>query len=140
MTADAILRHVAMRGIARTVALIAVVFDLVAAWFDYGDGSIHIALGRAAQVTGIALVPCAIAFLFAVAEQMRRPARVGRHAVDTMRLPIVVPRPYVGAAVLGGIATLAAMGEGFGLYIFLAGIALIALALSQAAPRRPRRR
>jgi len=38
--------------------------------------------------------------------------------------------------VLGGIATLAAMGEGFGLYIFLAGVALIALALSQATPRR----
>jgi hypothetical protein len=31
------------------------------------------------------------------------------------------------------------MGEGFGLYIFLAGIALIALALSQAKPRPARR-
>jgi hypothetical protein len=58
--------------------------------------------------------------------------------VDTMRLPLVVPRGYVGAAVLGGIATLAAMGEGFGLYIFLAGVALIALALSQARPRYPK--
>ena len=55
---------------------------------------------------------------------------------EPMRLPLVVPRGYVGAAVLGGIATLAAMGEGFGLYIFLAGVALIALALSQATPHR----
>jgi hypothetical protein len=127
----------AMRRIARAVALLAVAFDLVAAWLDSGDGRIRIPLGHAALLTAIALVPCALAFLFAVAEQFRRPARPGRHAVDTMRLPIIVPRPYVGAAVLGGIATLAAMGEGFGLYIFLAGIALIALALSQAAPRRP---
>lgn len=128
---------VPLRGVARTVALIAVGFDLVAALLDYGDGDVRIALGRAALVTGCALGPCAAAFLLAVAEQYRRPARVGRHAVDTMRLPIVVPRAYVGAAVLGGIAALAAMGEGFGLYIFLAGVALIALALSQAAPRRP---
>lgn len=129
-----------MRVIARAVALIAVAFDLVAAWLDHGDGRVHIAIGRAALVTAIALVPCALSFVLAVAEQMRRPAGAGRLGVDAMRLPIVVPRPYVGAAVLGGIATLAAMGEGFGLYIFLAGIALIALALSQAAPRRQIRR
>ena len=137
MTAETLLRTLGVRKIARAVALLAVAFDLVAAWLDYGDGDIHVALGRAALVTALALVPCAIAFLLAVAEQFRRPARIGRNTADTMRLPIIVPRPYVGAAVLGGIAALAAMGEGFGLYIFLAGIALIALALSQAAPRRP---
>jgi hypothetical protein len=137
MMAETLVRSLAMRKVARAAALFAVTVDLVAASLDYGDETIRIALGHAAFVTALALVPCALAFVLAVAEQFRRPARIGRHAADTMRLPIVVPRPYVGAAVLGGIATLAAMGEGFGLYIFLAGIALIALALSQAAPRRP---
>jgi hypothetical protein len=87
--------------------------------------------------TGIALVPCAIAFLAAIARRLRRSAaRQGpMRTIDTIRLPLIVPRGYVGAAVLGGIATLAAMGERFGFFIFLAGIALIALALSQAHPR-----
>jgi hypothetical protein len=128
-----------MRGVARGAALAAVVLDLGGAWLDYRQGGVHITLSRAALITAISLIPCAAAFLIAVAEQFRRPPCGDLHAVDTMRLPIIVPRGYVGAAVLGGIGTLAAMGEGFGLYIFLAGIALIALALSQAAPRRAAR-
>ena len=128
-----------MRGVARGAALVAVVLDLGGAWLDYRQGGVLITLSRAAFITAIALIPCAAAFLIAVAEQIRRPSRGDLHAVDTMRLPIIVPRGYVGAAVLGGIGTLAAMGEGFGLYIFLAGIALIALALSQASPRRAAR-
>ncbi|MDB5738310.1 MAG: hypothetical protein JWO65_1978 [Sphingomonas bacterium] len=125
-----------IRDIARGAALLAVALDLAGAWLDYRQGAESIALGRAAVITAIALVPCGIAFLMTVRDQFRRPPSADRHIVDSMRLPIVVPRGYVGAAVLGGIATLAAMGERFGFYIFLAGIALIALALSQASPRR----
>jgi hypothetical protein len=126
-----------IRRVARTAALAAAAVDLVAAWLDWNQGGLRVPLHITAFVTAIALAPCGVAFLFAIGAQLRRPAasRGPVRTVDTIRLPLVVPRGYVGAAVLGGIATLAAMGEGFGLYIFLAGIALIALALSQAMPR-----
>jgi len=98
---------------------------------------VRLSLTLAAAVTAAALLPCALGFVAAIGKRMRQPAaRSGPvRTIETMRLPLVVARGYVGAAVLGGIATLAAMGEGFGLYIFLAGVALIALALSQATPR-----
>lgn len=124
-----------MRRIARGAALAAAGIDLLGAWFDWRDGGLHLSLRWAALASALALAPCAVAFMAAVAERARRRVPRGFSAIDTMRLPLVVPRGYVGAAVLGGIATLAAMGENFGLYIFLAGVTLIALALSQAGPR-----
>jgi hypothetical protein len=127
-----------IRRAARIAALIAVAVDGLGAWLDWRHGPYHLSLRWAALATALALLPCALGFIVAIAKRLRQP--IGAHGpvrtVDTMRLPLVVPRGYVGAAVLGGIATLAAMGEGFGLYIFLAGVALIALALSQATPRR----
>ncbi len=130
-----------IRSIARTAALTAAAIDLAAAWLDWNQGDFHIRLRVAAVMTALALVPCALAFLAMIGGQLRKPlsSRAPVRTIDTIRLPLTVPRGYMGAAVLGGIATLAAMGEGFGLYIFLAGIALIALALSQAKPRPARR-
>lgn len=126
-----------IRPVARIAALLAVAFDCAGAWLDWRDGNVYLPLHWAAAVTALALVPCAVSFLAAIAQRLRQP--IGAHGavrtVDTVRLPLLVPRGYIGAAVLGGMATLAAMGEGFGLYIFLAGVALIALALSQAQPR-----
>jgi hypothetical protein len=126
-----------IRRVARSAALAAAAVDLAAAGLDWNQGGLRVPLHITAFVTALALAPCGLAFLAAIGAQLRRPAsaRGPVRTVDTIRLPLVVPRGYVGAAVLGGIATLAAMGEGFGLYIFLAGIALIALALSQAKPR-----
>ncbi len=126
-----------IRQAARAAAVIAVAVDCVGAWLDWMQGAYHLSLRWAAVATASALVPCALGFAVAVSKRLRQVVRRPRtiRTVDTMRLPLVVPRGYVGAAVLGGIATLAAMGEGFGFYIFLAGIALIALALSQAKAR-----
>ena len=128
-----------IRRVARLAALGAVAVDGAGAWLDWQQDGRPISLRWAALATAIALVPCALAFLAAIARRLR--AATGSHGpmrtVDTIRLPLVVPRGYVGAAVLGGIAALAAMGERFGFFIFLAGIALIALALSQARPRDP---
>jgi hypothetical protein len=126
-----------IRRAARFAALGAVAVDGAGAWLDWQQDGRPISLRWAALATAIALVPCALAFLAAVARRLRQPAgnRGPMRTVDTVRLPLVVPRGYVGAAVLGGIATLAAMGERFGFFIFLAGVALIALALSQAGPR-----
>lgn len=128
-----------IRRVARFAALGAVAVDGAGAWLDWQQDGRPISLRWAALATAIALVPCALAFLAAIARRLR--AATGSHGpmrtVDTIRLPLVVPRGYVGAAVLGGIAALAAMGERFGFFIFLAGIALIALALSQARPRDP---
>jgi len=126
-----------IRRIARIAAPIAVVVDCFGAWLDWREGSVRLSLTLAATATAAALLPCALGFLAAVGKRIRQPStqRGPFRTVEPMRLPLVVPRGYVGAAVLGGIATLAAMGEGFGLYIFLAGVALIALALSQATPR-----
>ena len=126
-----------IRRIARIAAPAAVAVDCVGAWLDWREGGVRLSLTLAAAVTAAALLPCALGFVAAIGKRMRQPAaRSGPvRTIDTMRLPLVVARGYVGAAVLGGIATLAAMGEGFGLYIFLAGVALIALALSQATPR-----
>ena len=128
-----------IRRVARFAALGAVAVDGAGAWLDWQQNGRPISLRWAALATAIALVPCALAFLAAIARRLR--AATGSHGpmrtVDTIRLPLVVPRGYVGAAVLGGIAALAAMGERFGFFIFLAGIALIALALSQARPRGP---
>ena len=127
-----------IRRIARIAAPAAVAVDCVGAWLDWREGGVRLSLTLAAAVTAAALLPCALGFVAAIGKRMRQPAaRSGPvRTIETMRLPLVVARGYVGAAVLGGIATLAAMGEGFGLYIFLAGVALIALALSQATPRR----
>jgi hypothetical protein len=126
-----------IRRVARFAALAAVAVDGVGAWLDWRQDGRPISLRWAALATAIALVPCALAFLAAIARRLRQPAgsQGPMRTVDTIRLPLVVPRGYVGAAVLGGMATLAAMGERFGFYIFLAGVALIALALSQAGPR-----
>jgi len=126
-----------IRRIARIAAPAAVAVDCVGAWLDWREGGVRLSLTLAAAVTAAALLPCALGFVAAIGKRMRQPAaRSGPvRTIETMRLPLVVARGYVGAAVLGGIATLAAMGEGFGLYIFLAGVALIALALSQATPR-----
>jgi hypothetical protein len=126
-----------IRRTARVAALIAAGIDCAGAWLDWRQGGLHLSLRWAALATAVALIPCALGFLVAVTRRLRQPAasRGPVRTVDTIRLPLVVPRGYVGAAVLGGIATLAAMGEGFGFYIFLAGVALIALALSQATPR-----
>ena len=127
-----------IRQIARIVAPVAVAVDCFGAWLDWRDGGMRLSLTLAATATAVALVPCALGFLAAIGRRLRQTAvHAGPvRTVEPMRLPLVVPRGYVGAAVLGGIATLAAMGEAFGLYIFLAGVALIALALSQATPRR----
>ena len=127
-----------IRRVARVAAPAAVAVDCLGAWLDWRDGGMHLSLTVAAAVTAAALLPCAIGFLAAIGKRLRAPvfASGPMRNVAPMRLPLVVPRGYVGAAVLGGIATLAAMGEGFGLYIFLAGVALIALALSQATPHR----
>ena len=127
-----------IRRIARVAAPAAVVVDCIGAWLDWREGDLRLSLKLAAVVTAAALLPCALGFVAAIGKRMRQSAALSGpvRTIDTMRLPLVVPRGYVGAAVLGGIATLAAMGEGFGLYIFLAGVALIALALSQATPRR----
>jgi hypothetical protein len=126
-----------IRRTARIAAVAAVAIDCGGAWLDWRQGGFHLSLKWAALVTAIALLPCAMGFLSAIVARLRRPANAHGpvRTLDTMRLPLTVPRGYVGAAVLGGIAALAAMGEGFGLYIFLAGVALIALALSQARPR-----
>jgi hypothetical protein len=126
-----------IRRVARGAALFAAAVDLLAAWLHWHQGTLRIPFHITALVTALALLPCGLAFASAVTSQMRRVARspAALRTVDTIRLPLLVPRGYVGAAVLGGIATLAAMGEGFGLYIFLAGVALIALGLSQATPR-----
>ncbi len=131
-----------MRRVARGAALAAAAVDLIAAWLHWNQGDFRIPLRITALVTALALVPCGLAFAGAVTSQFRRVAANGGpvRTVDTIRLPLFVPRGYVGAAVLGGIGTLAAMGEGFGLYIFLAGVALIALGLSQAKPRASLRR
>lgn len=132
-----------IRRIARVAASAAVAIDGFGAWLDWRDGRLHLSLTVAAAATAAAMVPCALGFLAAIGKRLRAP--VLQHgtvqhgpvrSVAPMRLPLVVPRGYVGAAVLGGIATLAAMGEAFGLYIFLAGVALIALALSQATSSR----
>ena len=125
-----------IRRIARIAAPAAVAVDCLGAWLDGRDGGVRLSLTLAAMITAAALVPCALGFLAAIGKRLRQAASVRGpvRTVPPMRLPLVVPRGYVGAAVLGGIATLAAMGEGFGLYIFLAGVALIALALSQATP------
>jgi len=127
-----------IRRIARIAAPVAVAVDCIGAWLDWRDGDMRMSLTLAATVTAAALIPCALGFVAAIGRRLRQTAAQNGpvRTIDTMRLPLVVPRGYVGAAVLGGIATLAAMGEGFGLYIFLAGVALIALALSQATPRR----
>ena len=127
-----------IRRIARTAAPVAVAVDCIGAWLDWREGDMRMSLTLAATVTAAALIPCALGFVAAIGRRLRQTAAQNGpvRTIDTMRLPLVVPRGYVGAAVLGGIATLAAMGEGFGLYIFLAGVALIALALSQATPRR----
>ncbi|WP_298686819.1 hypothetical protein [uncultured Sphingomonas sp.] len=127
-----------IRRIARIAAPAAVAVDCLGAWLDGRDGGVRLSLTLAAMITAAALVPCALGFLAAIGKRLRQAASVRGpvRTVPPMRLPLVVPRGYVGAAVLGGIATLAAMGEGFGLYIFLAGVALIALALSQATPGR----
>ena len=127
-----------IRRIARIAAPAAVAVDCLGAWLDGRDGGVRLSLTLAAMITAAALVPCALGFLSAIGKRLRQAASVRGpvRTVPPMRLPLVVPRGYVGAAVLGGIATLAAMGEGFGLYIFLAGVALIALALSQATPGR----
>lgn len=129
-----------MRRVARGAALAAAAVDLIAAWLHWNQGDLRIPFRVTALLTGLALVPCGLAFVAALSSQLRRVAASSgtMRAVDTIRLPLIVPRGYVGAAVLGGIATLAAMGEGFGLYIFLAGVALIALGLSQAKPRASR--
>jgi len=126
-----------IQRVARIAALVAVAVDGVGAWLDWQQDGRPISLRWAALATAIALVPCALAFIAAIAKRLRQPAgsMAAMRTIDTIRLPLVVPRGYVGAAVLGGIATLAAMGERFGLYIFFAGVALIALALSQARPR-----
>ncbi|MDH7638631.1 hypothetical protein [Sphingomonas oryzagri] len=126
-----------IQRVARIAALVAVAVDGVGAWLDWQQDGRPISLRWAALATAIALVPCALAFVAAIAKRLRQPAGSlgAMRTIDTIRLPLVVPRGYVGAAVLGGIATLAAMGERFGLYIFFAGVALIALALSQARPR-----
>jgi ABC-type sulfate transport system permease component len=126
-----------MQRVARIAATVAALFDLAGAFAYFRLGWAHITLERAALVTAVALVPCAIAFAGILVYQMRRPIRGSRGALASMRLPIALPRAYAGLAVLGFIGTLAAMGERFGPYIFLAGITLIALALSQARPRRP---
>ena len=127
-----------IRRIARIAAPAAVAVDCLGAWLDGRDGGVRLSLTLAAMITAAALVPCALGFLAAIGKRLRQAASVRGpvRTVPPMRLPLVVPRGYVGAAVLGGIATLAAMGEGFGLYIFLAGVTLIALALSQATPGR----
>ena len=127
-----------IRRIARIAAPAAVAVDCLGAWLDGRDGGVRLSLTLAAMITAAALVPCALGFLAAIGKRLRQAASVRGpvRTVPPIRLPLVVPRGYVGAAVLGGIATLAAMGEGFGLYIFLAGVALIALALSQATPGR----
>lgn len=126
-----------IQRVARIAALAAVAVDGVGAWLDWQQDGRPISLRWAALATAIALVPCALAFVAAIARRLRQPTGSlgAMRTIDTIRLPLVVPRGYVGAAVLGGIATLAAMGERFGLYIFFAGVALIALALSQARPR-----
>ena len=131
-----------MRRVARGAALAAAAVDLIAAWLHWNQGGFRIPFRITALVTGLALVPCGLAFVAAITSQFRRVTVNGgaMRTVDTIRLPLFVPRGYVGAAVLGGIGTLAAMGEGFGLYIFLAGVALIALGLSQARPRASLRR
>lgn len=125
-----------IRRVAWVCALVAVAIDGIGAGLD-AHGGHPLPLRFATIITAIALLPCATSFLIAIGERIRHRSAVGgaMRTIDTMRLPLVVPRGYVGAAVLGGIATLAAMGESFGLYIFLAGVALIALALSQAGPR-----
>jgi hypothetical protein len=127
-----------IRRVAWVSALVAVAVDGAGALLDGRNGQ-GVPLRLAALVTAVALVPCAASFLMAIALRIRHRSAIGGpvRTIDTVRLPLFVPRGYVGAAVLGGIATLAAMGEGFGLYIFLAGVALIALALSQARPRCP---
>jgi hypothetical protein len=131
-----------MRRVARGAALAAAAVDLIAAWLHWNQGGFRIPFRISALITALALVPCGLAFAAALTSQFRRVAANGGavRTVDTIRLPLFVPRGYVGAAVLGGIGTLAAMGEGFGLYIFLAGVALIALGLSQARPRASLRR
>lgn len=122
-----------IRAAALVAALLAAMIDLVGAILAWRYGHSRITHMRAATASAVALVPCALAFLALMVGQGRRRAGWARGA---LRLPIAVPRGYLGAAVLGGIATLAAMGERFGLYVFLAGVVLIALALSQAQPRR----
>ena len=129
-----------IRRAARFAALGAVAVDGAGAWLDWQQNGRPISLRWAVLATAIALVPCALAFLAAVAKRLRQLGNRGpMRTVDTIRLPLVVPRGYVGAAVLGGIAALTAMGERFGFFIFLGGVALIALALSQARPREPAR-
>jgi hypothetical protein len=122
-----------IRAVALVAALLAIAIDLTGAWLGWRSGHGAIPIRFAALASAIALVPCALAFAMLMIGQGRRRAGWARGA---LRLPIAVPRGYLGAAVLGGIATLAAMGERFGLYVFLAGIVLIALALAQAKPRR----
>ncbi|USI71746.1 hypothetical protein [Sphingomonas morindae] len=123
-----------IRRLARLVAIAAIVFDLAAAWARWRYGPSPSGFVRATIVTVLALIPCALAFAATIVAQSRRRMRSTRGAFTRMRLPIKVPRAYVGAAALGFIGTLAAMGEGFGAYILLAGVVLIALALSQALP------
>jgi len=127
-----------IRRVARIAAPAAVAIDCIGAWLDWREGGLHLSLKLASVATAVALFPCALGFVAAIGKRLRQQSlqRGPVRTAEPMRLPLVVPRGYVGAAVLGGIATLAAMGEGFGLYIFLAGVALIALALSQATPRR----
>lgn len=124
-----------IRAAALIAALLATTIDLSGAWLAWRHGHGDLPLVWAAIASAVALVPCALAFGALMVGQGRRRAGWARGA---LRLPIAVPRGYLGAAVLGGIAALAAMGERFGLYVFFAGIVLIALALSQAQPRRRR--
>lgn len=121
-----------IRRLAQLAALAATAIDLAGAWQVARGGGGQIGVRRAALATGLALVPCALAFGTCVARRTGRDGW-GRTA---LRLPITVPRGYLGAAVLGGIAGLTAMGQRFGLHVFMAGVALVALALSQASPRR----
>ena len=125
-----------IRTIARGAALIAVGVDLTGAWLIAHPGPTRVPLKIAAAVTAAALIPCALAFGATVTRLVRQRGMRPHSTIDTMRLPLGAPRGYLGAAVLGGMAVLTAMGQPFALYIFAAGVALIALALSQARPRR----
>ncbi len=120
-----------IRALALVTALLAIAIDLAGAWLSWRHQHGGIPATVAAFVSGLALVPCALAFAMLMIGHGRRRAGGARGA---LRLPIAVPRGDLGAAVPGGIAGLATMGGRLGRYVFLAGIVLIALALSQAEP------
>lgn len=124
-----------IRRAARIAALAATAIDGTGAVLAARGADTRVPLAAALLATAVAVVPCVLAFATSAALSVRASGLRPRRTIDTIRPPLGIPRGYVGAGILGGMVALTGMGERYGLYVFGAGVSLIALALSQARPR-----